>query len=78
MDHVGRRDFLKYATLPAVQEKFAATYRAAGGICELTIFENSEHEWVAKPRPQTTRAQEMVTAFIARQFAANPSAGGRS
>ena len=55
-----------------MQEKFAATYRAAGGICELTIFENSEHEWVAKPGLQTTRAQEMVTAFIARQ------AGGRS
>ena len=64
--------------LPAVQEKFAATYRAGGGICELTVFENSEHEWVAKPGPQTTRAQEMVRAFIARQSAATPSAGGRS
>ena len=56
--------------LPAVQEKFAATYRAAGGVCELTIFEGSEHEWVAKPGPQTTRAQEMVKAFIARQLTA--------
>src|SRR5438874_4677650 len=56
--------------LPAVQEKFAATYRAAGGVCELTIFEDSEHEWVAKPGPQTTRAQEMVKAFIARQLKA--------
>src|SRR5262245_38227736 len=54
--------------LPAVQEKFAATYRAAGGTCELTVFEDSEHEWVAKPGPQTTRAQEMVKAFIARQL----------
>ena len=54
--------------LPAVQEKFAATYRAAGGVCELTVFEDSEHEWVAKPGPQTTRAQEMVKAFIARQI----------
>ena len=56
--------------LPAVQEKFAATYRAAGGVCELTVFENSEHEWVAKPGPQTDRAREMVKAFIARQLAA--------
>ena len=56
--------------LPAVQEKFAATYRAAGGVCELTVFEGSEHEWVAKPGPQTTRAQEMVKAFIARQLKA--------
>jgi acetyl esterase/lipase len=56
--------------LPAVQEKFAATYRAAGGVCELTIFEGSEHEWVAKPGAQTDRAREMVKAFIARQLKA--------
>jgi acetyl esterase len=54
--------------LPAVQERFAATYRAAGGVCELTVFEDSEHEWVAKPGPQTDRAREMVKAFIARQL----------
>ena len=54
--------------LPAVQEKFATTYRAAGGVCELTVFEDSEHEWVAKPGPQTARAREMVKAFIARQL----------
>jgi acetyl esterase len=54
--------------LPAVQEKFAATYRAAGGVCDLTVFEDSEHEWVAKPGPQTERAREMVKAFIARQL----------
>jgi acetyl esterase len=56
--------------LPAVQEKFAATYRAAGGVCELTIFEGCEHEWVAKPGPQTDRAREMVKAFIGRQLKA--------
>jgi len=54
--------------LPALQEKFAATYKAAGGVCELTVFEGSEHEWVAKPGPQTDRAREMVKAFIARQL----------
>ena len=54
--------------LPALQEKFAATYQAAGGVCELTVFEDSEHEWVAKPGPQTDRAREMVKAFIARQL----------
>jgi acetyl esterase/lipase len=56
--------------LPAVQEKFAKTYRAAGGVCELSVFENSEHEWVATPGPQTDRAREMVKAFIARQLKA--------
>ena len=56
--------------VPAIQEKFAAAYRAAGGVCELTVFEGSEHEWVAKPGPQTDRAREMVKAFIARQVKA--------
>lgn len=56
--------------LPAVQEKFAVTYRAAGGQCDLHVFDGSEHEWVAKPGPQTDRAREMVKAFIARQLKA--------
>ena len=55
--------------LPAIQEKFAAAYRAAGGECELTVFEGCEHEWIAKPGPQTDRAHELVKAFIARQLA---------
>ena len=54
--------------LPAVQEKFVATYRAAGGDCQYQLFEDSEHEWVAKPGPQTDRARQMVKAFIARQL----------
>jgi len=54
--------------LPAVQEKFAATYRAAGGDCQYQLFEDSEHEWVAKPGPQTDRARQTVKAFIARQL----------
>jgi acetyl esterase/lipase len=52
--------------LPAVQEKFAATYNAAGGKCDFHVFEDSEHEWVAKEGPQTDRARAMVKAFIAR------------
>ena len=54
--------------LPAVQEKFAASYRAAGGDCQLHVFEGCEHEWVAKPGPQTDRAHDMVRAFIARNL----------
>ena len=55
--------------LPAVQKKFAETYRAAGGDCQYEEFENCEHEWVATPGPQTDRAREVVKAFIARQLA---------
>jgi acetyl esterase/lipase len=54
--------------LPAIQEKFVASYRAAGGDAKLEIFEGCEHEWVAKPGPQTDRAQEMVKQFIARNL----------
>jgi len=53
---------------PAVQEKFVATYKAAGGDVQFQVFENCEHEWVATPGPQTDRAREMVKAFIARQL----------
>jgi acetyl esterase/lipase len=55
--------------LPAVQAKFAASYKAAGGDCQFQVFEGCEHEWVATPGPQTDRAREMVKAFIARQLA---------
>jgi acetyl esterase/lipase len=54
--------------IPPIQEKFAATYRAAGGECELEIFEGCDHMWVAEPGPQTDRAHEMIRAFIARQL----------
>ena len=56
--------------LPALQEKFAASYRAAGGECQLEVFAGCQHMWVAEPGPQTDRAHEMVKAFIARQLRA--------
>jgi acetyl esterase/lipase len=61
--------------LPRFQERFAASYKAAGGDVSFSIFENSVHEWTADPGPQTTRAQEMVKAFIAKQMAAGRRAG---
>lgn len=56
--------------LPAVQERFASAYRAAGGECDLEIFPGCGHRWVAEPGPQTDRAVEMIKAFIARQLSA--------
>ena len=56
--------------LPSVQEKFAASYRAAGGHCELEIFAGCEHMWVATPGPEADRAAEVVKDFIARQLSA--------
>ena len=56
--------------LPEMQEKFASTYRAAGGSCDYRLFENSVHEWVAEPGPQTDKAREVAKEFIARQLKA--------
>jgi acetyl esterase len=56
--------------LPEMQEKFAKTYRAAGGGCDYRLFENSVHEWVAEPGPQTDKAREVVKEFVARQLKA--------
>jgi len=56
--------------LPAAQERFVRTFKAAGGDVTFKVFENSVHEWVAEPGPQTTAAQEMVKGFIARQLGA--------
>jgi len=61
--------------LPALQQKFAATYHAAGGSCRLEIFEGCEHEWVAKPGPQTDRAHEMVKGFVAQHLKSGRGAG---
>jgi acetyl esterase/lipase len=57
--------------LPAVQERFARSYRDAGGDIRYELFEGCEHEWVAQPGPQTDHAREIVKAFIARQVNAS-------
>ena len=54
--------------LPALQEKFVSSYRAAGGDVRLEVFEGCEHEWVKDPGPMTDKAHEMVKAFIARSL----------
>jgi acetyl esterase/lipase len=56
--------------LPEVQETFVKTYQAARGQCEYHLFENSVHEWVAQPGPQTDKAREVVKNFIVRQLKA--------
>jgi acetyl esterase/lipase len=56
--------------LPAAQEKFVATYKAAGGQIDYHLFPDSVHEWVAEPGVQTDRARDMAKAFIARNMTA--------
>jgi acetyl esterase len=54
--------------LPAVQERFVESYRAAGGEIELEVYPGADHRWIIQPGPQTDRAIEMIKAFIARQL----------
>jgi acetyl esterase/lipase len=54
--------------LPAFQLKFGDSYRAAGGECELEVFEGCGHLWVLEPGPETDRAHEMLKTFIARRL----------
>src|SRR4051812_43762584 len=56
--------------LPSEQEKFAKSYRAAGGSCQYELFKGAVHEWTAEPGANSDRAAEMVKAFIARNLAA--------
>jgi acetyl esterase len=56
--------------LPAVQEHFVATYRAAGGKIDYEVFPGAEHRWIIQPGPQTDRAIDLIKAFIARQLRA--------
>ncbi len=55
---------------PAVQEKFANSYRAAGGDCQYELFAGCEHLWIDEPGPMTDRAHETVKNFIAKQLRA--------
>ena len=53
-----------------ISDRFGQLYRAAGGECEVEIFEGCEHMWISDPGPQTDRAHEVLKAFIARQLGA--------
>ena len=55
---------------PAVQEKFADSYRAAGGDCQYELFAGCQHLWIDDPGPMTDRAHEMVKNFIAKHLRA--------
>lgn len=48
------------------QTRFVEAFRAAGGQVDYTIFEDSDHQWVSVPGPQTDRAHKLARAFIAR------------
>lgn len=54
--------------IAAIQERFAQTYRDAGGRCLLEVFQGCDHEWIAQPGPDTDRAHRVLKAFMAKQI----------
>ena len=53
----------------AIAERFAAAYRAAGGEAQLEWFPSMPHGFANRPGPESSRAHELIKAFIARQLA---------
>jgi acetyl esterase len=54
---------------PALQERFAGAYRAAGGQVEVALFPDQPHLFTRQAGPETDRAHALIRAFIARQLA---------
>ncbi len=55
---------------PAMQERFAAAYRKAGGVLELDEFPNEPHYFANAPGPTADRALQLLEAFASRYDAA--------
>jgi acetyl esterase len=54
--------------LPMI-ERFASSYRAAGGAIELALFEGQPHGFANRPGPETDRAIALIISFLRRQTA---------
>ncbi len=55
--------------LPMI-ERFAATYRAAGGTLQLEVYEGQPHGFAKHPGPESERAFAQIKEFVAGQVAA--------
>lgn len=57
-------------TIPReIPERFAESFRAAGGSIDLEWFPAEEHAFARAPSPGTDRALSLMKPFVARQFA---------
>lgn len=54
---------------PEMQERFAAAYRAAGGECDLHVFQDMPHGTMEWPAQEAGQAIDLITKFIATQLA---------
>ncbi len=54
---------------PAIQQRFATTYRAAGGKIQLEVLPGAPHNFVNEPGPDLDRALALIRLFIEAQLA---------
>jgi acetyl esterase/lipase len=55
---------------PEMQERFAASYRAAGGNIQLELFPGAPHNFINSAGPNFDRAVRLIKAFIEQQLGA--------
>jgi len=53
---------------PAMQQRFATAYRAAGGTVDLEIFPDAPHIFALSPGPDSERSLSLMKTFIVRQL----------
>jgi alpha-beta hydrolase superfamily lysophospholipase len=54
---------------PAIQPRFAASYRAAGGKMQLELLPDAPHNFVNMAGPNLDRALALMTTFMEQQLA---------
>jgi acetyl esterase/lipase len=54
---------------PAIQQRFAASYGAAGGKIQLELLPGAPHSFVNMPGANLDRALALITAFVGEQLA---------
>src|SRR5579883_933392 len=58
---------------PALQQRSAAAYRAAGGQVDVALFPDQPHLFTRQAGSETDRAHALIRDFIARQLNADPT-----
>ncbi len=63
------------ANIPlTIPERFATSYRAAGGELDLELFPGMPHSFVGEPSPESQRALDLMKTWVARQVTTQKTA----
>ena len=54
---------------PEIQQRFAASYKAAGGNLQLELLPGAPHNFVNTPGPHADRTLTLIRTFVEQQLA---------